>query len=234
MKLPKGVGFNPKRKLNPYQARMQVGKEFIHLGSFPTVELAGDAYAKARAMRPLRGRQPTPSIMSVAELKEYVSYCPITGLVSWKKKVRYGVSAGDAITTRNSPGYVQCCIRNRTYLAHRIAWALTHGKWPTAMIDHVNGDRSDNRLVNLRLATGAQNQANRTARKDSKTGLRGVRFDKKTGKFAAQLQVGGFDTAEEAHAEFMRLARFCYGEFAPSALLASLAVWIAPEIVGGI
>jgi Demerecviridae HNH endonuclease len=233
VKLPKGVCFNPRLKQNPYQARIQVEKKYIGLGHFPSAEMAADAYAKARAMYPRPPRKPRPGIISVAGLAEYVSYCPQSGIVTWKVAPRYAIRVGDPVTSLNSYGYVQACIARRPYLAHRIGWALTHGEWPAVMIDHINGDRADNRIVNLRLATGAQNQANRTARKDSKTGLRGVRFDKKTGKFSAQIQVGGFDTAEEAHAEFIRMAKFCYGEFAPTALIHAVRSRIEPELIGG-
>ena len=155
-------------------------------------------------------------VMPVFELRNYLGYDAETGNIFWLISPRGGIQAGDVIKTRNSYGYIQVCLQRRPYLGHRVGWALTHNAWPKGMVDHINGMKWDNRLCNLREATGAQNQANRGVRKDSKTGLRGVRFNSKIGKYAAQIQVGGFDTPEEAAAEYLRLAKICYGEFSPS------------------
>lgn len=224
-----GVHRHPARKKNPFQARIQVAGKFICLGSHPTEASAHAAYLAAkeqhRRPRAMRNRD----VCSFAEVSGFLRYEPSTGQFFWKVSRRPTVKAADAAGTINSRGYLQICMRGRAHLGHRIAWLLTHGHWPTKMIDHINGARSDNRLENLREATGAQNQANRAARKDSKSGMRGVRFDKKTGKWAAQLQIGGFDTPEEARSQFMHLAKFCYGEFAPTAARVS-AIWVARDL----
>jgi len=159
--------------------------------------------------------KPRPDIVSVDTLREYFNYSADTGIVAWAKSPRYGIGAGDAAGAPNSFGYIQICFKRRPYLAHRIGWALTQGHWPARMIDHINGDPADNRIVNLREVTGSQNQANRGVRKDSTTGLRGVRRQR-SGKWSAQIQIGSFSTKEEASAAYLRLAEICYGEFAPT------------------
>lgn len=241
-KQPKGVGFDPRRKANPYQSRIQIGTQYISLGSFPTAELAHHVYLTKRAQHPRPPRKVrNRAVCSFDEATALLRYYPETGIITWRENRSPGIKAGERAGTINSHGYDQICINGRAHLGHRLAWLLTHGYWPAAMIDHIDGDRSNNRLSNLREATSAQNQANRGARKDSGTGRRGVRFQKHSGKWAAQIQIGSFNTAEEAHAAYLRMAEICYGEFAPTkqtnylshaARLALLANEIAPEIKG--
>ena len=98
------------------------------------------------------------------------------------------------------------------------------GSWPDVQIDHANGDRSDNRWANLRLATQRQNNANSRVRRNSKTGLRGVHLHE-TGLYRAYISkpgksithLGYFKTPEEAYAAYCQAAHETYGEFARSA-----------------
>jgi hypothetical protein len=215
-KQPKGVGFDPRRKKNPYQSRIQIGRNYISLGSFPTAELAHQAYLAKRVQHPRPPRKPrNRELCSLEEAIELLQYDPSTGILTWRKDRAPSIKAGDRAGSINSHGYDQIIINGRAHLGHRLAWFLTHGRWPAAMIDHIDGDRWNNRLSNLREATSAQNQANRGARKDNKSGRRGVRFQKHSGKWAAQIQIGSFDTMEEASAAYLRMAGICYGEFAP-------------------
>lgn len=101
------------------------------------------------------------------------------------------------------------------YLEHRLAWLYVTGTWPSDQIDHVNGIRDDNRIFNLREATGPENNGNqRQARSDNKTGLLGVYWDKQHKKFSAKIMFSGkhkylgyFPTAEEAHAAYIKAKR---------------------------
>lgn len=112
-------------------------------------------------------------------------------------------------------------VAGRQYLAHRLIWWLHYGVWP-AYIDHVNGNRADNRIANLREATGTQNLYNRGAMSNNKCGLKGACFRAKTNLWRAQICVNGVDihlgsgfhTAEEAHAAYCRAAVKYHGEFA--------------------
>ncbi len=146
------------------------------------------------------------------ELRSLLSYDPETGAFTRLKSSRVdriGQSAG----ARDTKGHVQIRVLGRLHLAHRLAWMWVHGQWPELQIDHINGNRSDNRVANLRLATSRQNAQNRRrAQADNKTsGLLGVSFDKRVGKYFGQIADGGkkkflgyHETAAQAHEAYLR------------------------------
>lgn len=115
-------------------------------------------------------------------------------------------------------GYEIIAIDRLKYVAHRLAWFYVHGKWPPHEIDHINGDRADNRIVNLRQATTSQNLQNqRKAQVTSKTGLLGVSYNgspHRERRWFARICVnqktkviGYFHTPEEAHAAYLEAKR---------------------------
>ena len=115
-------------------------------------------------------------------------------------------------------GYVQVGIDAKLYYAHQIVWKMVHGEDVTEL-DHINGDRSDNRLANLRPATRSQNLSNR-GRKVGKTLPKGVRQNP-FGRYLAQIQInrrtvhlGTFTTIDEAHAAYRTAATETFGQFA--------------------
>lgn len=99
--------------------------------------------------------------------------------------------AGKAAGTLRRDGYIGITINRRRYQAHRLAWLMHYGAWPTHEIDHIDGARSNNRLANLRAATHAENCQNIPVRKTNTTGFHGVYFDKSRSRFAAEIHVGG-------------------------------------------
>lgn len=113
-----------------------------------------------------------------------------------------------------SDGYLLFKVSGRTYRAHRVAWLYMYGQWPADQIDHINGDRADNRIANLRACSNAvnmQNQRNATAK--SKTGILGVSFIKqkrKPHRWRAHIKVnkkdiflGTFESAQEARDAYL-------------------------------
>jgi len=115
----------------------------------------------------------TVSAELLAELKKYLFYDPETGLFTWIKKVKCSRrEVGSIAGSDNGSGYIMIGIKAVNYKAHRLAWAFYYGYMPTRLIDHINGKRSDNRIINLREATDAQNSHNiLKARTDNKVGL---------------------------------------------------------------
>lgn len=136
-----------------------------------------------------------------------------TGLIYWTTRPCPNVFPGDVAGTKKSNGYLQICIDGQLYKAHRLAWLLHYGEWPKENIDHINGDRSDNRISNLRDVDqfiNMQNQRKGSSR--NKSGLLGVSPWK--GRWKAEIFVSGkkkylglFDTANEAHAAYLNEKR---------------------------
>lgn len=112
--------------------------------------------------------------------KSGLEYDPETGLF-WR--------AGSVAGCVNKQGYRQISVRNKQYLAHRLAWLCTHGRWPKDQIDHINHRRDDNRLQNLREATNAEQRKNMKLAKNNTSGFRGV--SRQHGKWVSYIKVGG-------------------------------------------
>lgn len=114
--------------------------------------------------------------MTQDELKARLSYEPDTGIFRWKVTRPGGMYPGDIAGWHNGKNMIRINFGGKCYLAHRLAWFYTHNEWPP-QIDHINGNRRDNRLCNLRPASNAQNQANNHAKRNNKLGIRGISAD---------------------------------------------------------
>ena len=146
--------------------------------------------------------------------KECFNYDPETGEIRWAAKVARKVVPGTIAGTITVYGYRQIRFQGRFYKAHRIAWLISTGRWPPDEIDHINGDRADNRLANLREATSAENKQNLAKRTDNKTGFTGVYFEKRVGLWEARVMKNGrsygagyYETREQAAAAYARKKR---------------------------
>lgn len=153
-------------------------------------------------------------------LREIILYDEKTGKFSWRHKGRK-TKPLDQIGSVDAGGYLRIGIKGRRYSAHRLAWLYVHGKWPEQEIDHINGERLDNRIVNLREATISQNRKNRAAGKLNRNRLKGAHFVSRTGKWRSVIVTDGkahflgtFGNEEDAHKAYIAAAIKLHGEFA--------------------
>lgn len=136
-----------------------------------------------------------------------LDYDPETGGLRWRPRNSAwwdGRYAGkDAFTYKMPSGYLQGSLFDRRYKAHRVIWLMVHGYWPKG-VDHINGDRSDNRLCNLREASQRENCRNRRPMRDIPLGVyrSGRKWKATIGHhtYGEQTHLGTFATMEEAAA----------------------------------
>lgn len=148
------------------------------------------------------------------QLMAVLAYDSETGVFTWAAPLSNRLKVGQVAGSVAAIGYRYICVGTTKYLAHRLAVFFATGRWPRHDVDHLNRDRDDNRLSNLRCASRTQNMLNRAgAQSNSKLGVLGV-SPCKGGKFKAQLSVGNkhvhistHDTAEQAHAAYIEAKR---------------------------
>lgn len=135
--------------------------------------------------------------LTQADAHELLDYSPDTGIFMWKKK-RRGVRQNTVLGTDNGFGYLRITVLGTSYYAHRLAWLYQFGEWPKDEIDHINGNKSDNRISNLRSVTGSQNAQN-------KQKAAGVSWHKRAKKWQAHVCIykkrrylGLFESFDEA------------------------------------
>jgi hypothetical protein len=133
-------------------------------------------------------------MLTQSELKEFVHYDSNTGIFTWIKSTAKCIKIG-SVAGSIGDGYIRLKIKYKSYRAHRLAWLYMMGEFPEKglEIDHKNMNRSDNRWVNLRCATKAQNMQNRAVFTNSKSGLKGVSWDKDAKKWRARLFINGIN-----------------------------------------
>ena len=155
-------------------------------------------------------------------LKECFEYSAETGELHWKERPREhfktgkqdgktawktwnSQNAGKLVSSVNSSGYLRANIGGTRYSAHRIIWQLVHGYAPKGELDHINGDRTDNRICNLREVDHQGNMKNLARRSDNSSGITGVSYAKRDGVYIAYITIdkrmsviGRFKTLEEA------------------------------------
>lgn len=144
-------------------------------------------------------------MLSFEEAKYLFNYNEHTGIVTWQVRKANCINVGDSTGAYDSSGYLRVYVNYKTYAAHRIAWLLMTGKWPTEQIDHINGIRDDNRWANLREASSHENAKNQAIPRNNTSGVVGVSFYPPLGKYAAYIRVNGkkkhlgyFHTIKEA------------------------------------
>jgi len=117
---------------------------------------------------------------------------------SWN--ARY--SGTEAFTNKTMAGYYQGSIFGKKYLAHRVIWLLNFGAWPDQQVDHINGRRDDNRIVNLRAVSNQENHKNQRLSSRNTSGVSGVYWNRKLCKWQARIMVDGVDKHLGVFTEF--------------------------------
>ena len=156
--------------------------------------------------------------MNQETLKQLLTYNLETGSFTWnlyKRCVKKGSVAGST-----AGSYLKIGINYKSYLAHRLAWLYVHGYIPDC-IDHINGNKLDNRIKNLREATNEQNSKNSKKSSRNTSGVKGVSFDKQHNRWRAELFSNGkrvffkyFKTLEDAAISIKEIRKLHHGEFA--------------------
>lgn len=147
-------------------------------------------------------------------------YNPITGIFLHKKK--FGYKQGTIAGSPHKNGYLVLGIDRRSILAHRAAWAIVNGSLPDngLDIDHIDGDKRNNSISNLRVASRSDNLKNSKGHKDSKSGVKGVSWCKRRNKWQVRIfrngenkWIGMFEDINKAKEEYEKVARVIDGEF---------------------
>lgn len=131
------------------------------------------------------------------------SYAPDTGIVT--RRVSAGnAKAGSVAGNDDGNGYLKLCSSGRYYKLHRVIWLIVHGEWPD-QIDHINGVRDDNRLINLRAVTCSENSLNQAINSRNTSGDMGVYWHKNISRWLASIKInnrqrhlGSFSNKEDA------------------------------------
>ena len=149
-------------------------------------------------------KPPSPSV-----LRELIDYDPETGALVWRvrdvsfftdgKRSALGAmnawnarhAGKPALKAKMSSGYFMGGIFGRKYLAHRVSWAIYSGEWPERQIDHINGNRLDNRIANLRSVTHQENGKNRAIGTNNTSGTIGVYWSIDKSKWLAAINKNG-------------------------------------------
>jgi hypothetical protein len=215
------------RVINRRMPAIHIAYAFIH-DRWPTSRLThinGDKFDNraeniAEKAAVLTAEEKTRHHLTHKYLTDNITYSQETGLFMWIKRGcgrRIGKSAG----CRRPDGYYYVSINTVTYLAHKLAWFYIHGEWPPLDVDHIDGNPSNNRLSNLRLATKKQNMANCKRFSTNKSGYKGVSWKADEAKWQAQIRVDGktialgrFVDPKKAHDAYCKAALEHLGEFA--------------------
>lgn len=160
------------------------------------------------------------TILTQNHLQSILDYNPNNGIFRWKVDLPRMCTKVGAIAGSIGSRYANIQINNKRYQIHRLAWLYVYGIFPPQMLDHINGNKLDNRISNLREATLSQNQFNTKINKLNTTGFKGVRRTNRKTPYTASIRInkkivhlGVFNTPEEAHKAYCKAAKEIHGEF---------------------
>jgi hypothetical protein len=167
--------------------------------------------------------------MTYEHLIKRLKYSLVSGIFTWNEREVLTIQdktwnkkhAGKVTGYIRHNGYKVINLEGREYTCSRLAWFYIYKKWPTLEIDHINCDKLDNRISNLREASRSENAINKTTQSNNTTGYKGVWKRKnlnswvaEIGKDGKRIKLGSFASPQEAHQAYLRASKELHGKFA--------------------
>lgn len=159
-------------------------------------------------------------VLTPERIREVLHYDADTGELIWRVTKSAKAPRGSVAGSAGSKGHIYVQIDHMMYAAHQIVFLLHHGYLPVE-IDHIDKDKTNNRIENLRARTSSQNKGNIGLLRNNRSGYKGVSLNSRSGKWHAQIKIHGkqtylgrFDTPEGAALRYNEAARDHFGEFA--------------------
>ncbi|OFC63056.1 HNH endonuclease [Candidatus Erwinia dacicola] len=160
-------------------------------------------------------------MLTQERLKELLHYDRDTGVFTRLKTRSSRAKEGEIAGWPSSGGYLRVCVDGKVHFCHRLAWLYEHGEFPSAFMDHINGDRQDNRISNIRQVSLSQNGFNRKMQSTNTSGIKGVSWCKEMKKWRAgimhegkHIHVGYFIEKIEAAEAIEKVRNELHGAFA--------------------
>jgi len=157
------------------------------------------------------------------ELKKQLHYNEETGIFTRLISNHHSVKIGDKAGSLDHD-YWKIVVNKKQYYAHRLAWLYVYGEWsnfPESVIDHIDGNKQNNKIINLRKITHQENILNQKKRINNTSGVKGISWHKRSKNWQARVMIngaskylGGFDNLEFAELVVMEARRKYHGEFA--------------------
>lgn len=159
--------------------------------------------------------------LSHKHVKECFHYEPSSGKLTWKISKARCVKIGQEAGWMRSDGYRQVEVDGTKFLVHRLIYFFIEGKFPPKEIDHIDGNKSNNRWNNIRACSRSENMSNAGPRRNNKLGIRGVYYDPKRRRYITRIRkgctkkyIGSFKTKEEAARAYQEEQSKIFGEYA--------------------
>lgn len=129
-------------------------------------------------------------LITQERLQSLLTYDPDTGIFTSRVR-RKTHRIGDKVGVLSGGGYLRCMLDRRGYALHHLAWLHEFGVWPSGQLDHINHDRTDNRIANLREVSCRENHHNRARKTRSASGYLGVTWHKRDQRWQAHIEIDG-------------------------------------------
>jgi|ERR1035437_1587146 hypothetical protein len=159
---------------------------------------------------------------STAYLHKRLDYNPLTGIFLWNYKNNCLTKNLKIAGHKDEDGYILIRMNGIILYGHRLAWKMTYAEDAPELLDHIDRNPSNNRVLNIREGNHTTNSQNRVEPKNNSSGTKGVSFDKRDGKWRAyislgkkQTSLGYFSTKEGAVIVRQKAEKEMFGEFSP-------------------